>query len=367
MRRNLLTATLAVFAAAFFMLPVYADTLQQKDSLPKQLFRSDSILDLVITGDIDAIWRDRGEEPAYHKITLKYAIPGQPPASFPARVRVRGHFRKMKNICYNPPLLLNIDKDTKTKGTLMAGQNKLKLVITCTSEELILREYLLYRVYNLLTPFSLRARLVKATFRGPDDKIKFLKPANPLTGFLLEPAEQAAKRNGMKMVEQNGLSPQFLMPSDYNLMAVFQYFASNTDWGVQHRHNIELVSPAPTLSPIPIAYDFDHSGMVDAPYAEPPEMLNLSSVKVRIYRGTCLPSLEPLEPVFELFRNRRKEIEALYQDFPGLSAGYRKFALRFIDQFYNVIDNPKRAEMVFLYPCSAEGSGNVIIKGLRKD
>lgn len=367
MRRNLLTATLAVFAAAFFMLPVYADTLQQKDSLPKQLFRSDSILDLVITGDIDAIWRDRGEEPAYHKITLKYAIPGQPPASFPARVRVRGHFRKMKNICYNPPLLLNIDKDTKTKGTLMAGQNKLKLVITCTSEELILREYLLYRVYNLLTPYSLRARLVKATFRGPDDKIKFLKPANPLTGFLLEPAEHAASRNGLKLVEQNGLSPQFLMPSDYNLMAVFQYFASNADWGVQYRHNIELVSPAPGISPIPIAYDFDHSGMVDAPYAKPPEELNLSSVRVRIYRGTCLSSIEELKPAFEIFRSRRKEIETLYREFPGLSADYRKFALRFIDQFYDLLDNPKKAETAFLYPCWPEGTGKVVIKGLRAD
>ena len=40
-------------------------------------------------------------------------------------------------------------------------------------------------------------------------------------------------------------------------------------------------------------YDFDYSGLVDAPYAVPPDSIHLANVRVRRYRGFCLHNDRP--------------------------------------------------------------------------
>ena len=192
-------------------------------------------------------------------------------------------------------------------------------------------------------------------------------PTDSLAGFLIEPLAQAAARNQMVPVNKNGLKPQYLPPSDFHLMAVFQYFAGNTDWSIQFRQNIELAGHTVNTPPVPIPYDFDMSGMVGASYARPPEELDLSSVLVRRYRGYCLPSVDVLQPVFRLFNEKRPEIEKIYRETTGLSDSYRKRALEYIDDFYRVINNPRKTEKEFTYPCLPDGTGNVVIKGLKEE
>ncbi|MBC6492712.1 hypothetical protein ACFSQD_17850 [Flavihumibacter stibioxidans] len=337
------------------------NTSQAKEVKP--LFQSEEPIELVLSAYIDKLWKDRGEDPQYHPVAIGLRDSSGQAISLPARARVRGNFRKQKNVCINPPILLNLDKEAKKKGTIMAGQNKLKLVLPCRGEELVMREYLLYRVYQLLTPLSLRARLTRVVL--VDSATGSVR--NTLTGMLLEPPEQAAARNGLIAIDQNGLRAEYLAPSDFHLMAVFQFFAANTDWGIQFQHNIELVAPAVDFPVIPIPYDFDMSGMVNAPYAMPPENLDLPSVRVRRYRGYCLDSLALLQPAIRLFNEKRQEIESLYRQSPGLSEQYRKKTLDFIDDFYKVINTPKKAFNAFNYPCLEAKSGNVIIKGMKEN
>ncbi|KIC96314.1 hypothetical protein OI18_00700 [Flavihumibacter solisilvae] len=336
---------------------------QSSKGQPVPLFASDKPIRLVINGNITAIRNDRDKQSTYHPVQLEIENNEGALIKMPAKVKTRGHYRKISKFCENPPLLINLSKDASLKGTVMEGQNKLKLVVPCTTNELVIREYLLYKVYNLFTTNSLNVRLTRVILVDSLNRT----PVDSITGFLLEPITQAATRNQMVPVDKNGLKPQYLPPSDFHLMAVFQYFAGNTDWSIQYRQNIELASHSVNTPPVPIPYDFDMSGLVGASYARPPEELNLSSVLQRRYRGYCLPSMDALEPVFKLFNEKRAEIEKIYRETTGLSDNYRKRALEYIEDFYRVINNPRKAEKEFTYPCLPEGTGNIVIKGLKED
>ena len=70
-------------------------------------------------------------------------------------------------------------------------------------------------------------------------------------------------------------------------MAVFQFMIGNTDWSVPYLQNIKFITKDSTKAPLTVPYDFDHAGIVSAPYALPAEELEMSSVLERRYRGYC--------------------------------------------------------------------------------
>ena len=132
------------------------------------------------------------------------------------------------------------------------------------SRDLVFREYLTYKLYNELTPNSLRVQLVKITY---------LDKSNPdyrLTryGFLIEDEEEFSWRTAATVKEQMGLKPTELSPSHEKLAALFQYMIGNTDWSVEMRRNLEILEK-PDGKLVPVPYDFDFSGIVSAPYARP--------------------------------------------------------------------------------------------------
>lgn len=334
--------------------------LLSQDSIP--LFNTEDPLHFTITVNKSALLADRGKDPQNHPGTVIVNDSAGNPHTLPAKFRARGHFRKDEKICRFAPLLINFEKGKEKKETPFAAQNKLKLVMPCVSDEYTEREYLLYKVYNLLTPLSLKVRRVKLTLTDSTNKAD----TEQISGFLLEPTDQVALRNKMVEVEKKGLNPQYLLPSDFELMTVFQFFAGNTDWSVQFQQNIELAGPTKNAALSPIPYDFDHAGLVNAPYALPAEELDMQSVRERRYRGYCMPSLESLQPVFALFREKRKDIEDLYRLNTNLSDSYKKWSLDYINAFYLLIDQPKRMKEAFNYPCRPGGTGGVIIKGMKE-
>ena len=87
----------------------------------------------------------------------------------------------------------------------------------------------------------------------------------------------------------------------------------NTDWSEVAGHNVEVLGIGGVALPVP--YDFDFSGIVEAPYAVPGRSLSIKTVQDRLYRGWCRGNLDP-EPILELFRAAETDIMALYRDFP---------------------------------------------------
>ena len=326
------------------------------------LFESDEILELTLRANITTVFKDRGDDPQYHDATLHYQE-GQTVFDIPIRIKVRGHFRKRSANCKYPPLFLNFSQSTMPQASVFRDQNKTKLVTPCQGDQYVIHEYLVYKLYNLITPKSFRARLVKVIYQ---DTVKN-KSSDPYYGMLLEENKQMAKRNLSYIVEKEKYKPQFTQKEDFLKMAVYQYMIGNTDWSVQYQQNIKLITADSTSLPFTVPYDFDHAGIVRAVYAKPAPELQMSSTIERRYRGYCMPDMNQFTTVFEIFNQLKDDFYALYIDNPLLSKSYRNKTIKFLDQFYEIINDPKKAAKALNYPCNEFGTGNVIIRGLDKD
>src|SRR5262245_3106498 len=133
----------------------------------RPLFAQAEPLAFTLIADFRAVQRDR--DPASTKTypaTLIVKRPDGSEASIAMRIRTRGHSRRRQTTCSFAPLRLEFAGETA--GTPFAGQRTLKLGTHCRDvkeyEEYLLREYAVYRMFNLLTPRSFRARLGAATY-----------------------------------------------------------------------------------------------------------------------------------------------------------------------------------------------------------
>jgi hypothetical protein len=150
-------------------------------------------------------------------------------------------------------------------------------------------------------------------------------------------------------------------------MAVFQYLIGNTDWSIQYLQNIKLIMRDSNSIAMPVAYDFDHAGLVDAPYAHPAEELLMSSVQQRRFRGYCMSDMKKFEPILALFNAKKTEIFQLYSNCILLDEKTKKSMIKYLEEFYTTINNPVAFQKEFSYPCDKNGTGNIVIKGLREN
>jgi hypothetical protein len=326
------------------------------------LFDSEEVLSIQLSGNIRELIKDRSDEMQYHDITLSYKGSDSSLVSFPIQIKTRGHFRRTQGNCSYPPLMLNFSKENAPKNSLFRHQNKLKLVTPCNSEKYVLREYLVYKLSNLVSPKSFKARLVKVIYNDTEKG----KISEPLFGILLEEEHQMAKRNNAILIEGKMVRPERTQTEDYLKMAVFEYMIGNTDWSVQYYQNVKLIAVDSLSMPYTVPYDFDHAGIVDAPYAKPAEALLLSSTRMRRYRGYCMNDLSALDNTFAHYNQLKEDIYDVYSKNPWLEESYVKATLKFLDDFYKTINTPKSVSTEFGYPCKKDGTGNVVIQGLDK-
>jgi len=343
-----------LFVACFFFL---SSALGQSSVL----FDTDEVMEFTLRCDLKSVLKDRGDDSQYHPATIHYQT-DQNAMNIPLKIKTRGHFRKIAGNCTYPPILLNFEKSSTPKNSVFVGQDKVKLVTPCRGDRYVIHEYLVYKLYNLITPKSFKARLVKVIYQ---DTVKN-KSSDPYYGILLEEEEQMAARNLSLSLEQYGLPPESTQKGDFLKMAVFQYMIGNTDWSVQFLQNIKLIAVDSTSLPTTVPYDFDHAGIVRAPYAHPAPELQMSSTLERRYRGYCIPDMKQFTEAFETFNQLKDDFYALYDGNPLLSSSYQKQTLKFLDRFYETINDPKKAQRAFSYPCDRSGTGNVIIQGLKK-
>jgi len=327
-----------------------------------KLFESDSILEITISGNVKELLNDRSDQPKDHPMNISYKEEDGSEISLIADLKTRGHFRKLSGNCDYPPLQVNFTKNEALKSSIFKGQNKLKLVMPCSGDEYVVREWMVYKLYNLITPYSFKARIVKVTLNNT----KSNKISKPFYGILLEDEDQMAKRNGGISVTRKML-PNRTEPNSFLTMAVFQYLIGNTDWSVQYMQNIKLVASDSLSVPVAVAYDFDHSGMVNAPYAKPAEELLMGSVRERRYRGYCIVDMKTFDPVIALYNKLKPAVYSIYKECTLLDEKDIKSTLKYLDEFYETINDPKKVKSEFGYPCDSNGTGNVVIKGLRED
>jgi len=328
----------------------------------KDLFDADEIFEISLKGNIRELLNDRSEKPKYHSINLFYKESDGSEINIPVQMKTRGHFRKLKENCTYPPLLINFTQNSLHSTTIFKEQLKLKLVMPCEGDDYIVREWLAYKLYNLVTPQSFRVRLVKVKLEDSKNK----KPINSFYGLLLEEEQQMAARNKATITMQK-LKPYQTQQDAFLRMAIFEYLIGNTDWSVEYLQNIKLIKTASSSLPVTVPYDFDHSGIVNAPYARPAEELLLRSVLERRYRGYCVTDLKIFEPIIALYNKLKKDIYDLYTNCTYLESRSNKATIKFLDEFYATINTQKVWQKEFAYPCDKNGTGNIVIKGLRED
>jgi len=316
---------------------------------PSPFYDSQEPIEVIFTANIGKIRGDKGTQPPWRSATISYKDTAGSMVSVPLKARTRGIWRL--KMCDFPPLRLNFSGEM-AKGTIFTHLDKPKLVSYCQDrdgyERYILEEYQLYRVYQVLTPVSHRARLLKFTYTdSASGKVRAHR-----YGFVIEEPDALGARLGGKVLEQKGAFGADLDPFQNALFGVFQYMIGNTDFSVSALHNVELFFTNDG-NVMPIGYDFDFAGAVNATYAIPDERLGLPNVRRRLFRGFCSSDPAAYAKVFALFNEKRPEIYALYRDPIGklLDDDTVRETLKYFDEFYETINDPRAAKRQIVEAC----------------
>jgi hypothetical protein len=276
--------------------------------------------------------------------------------ALPVRLTLRGITRRASDTCDFPPLRVEF-ANPPPASSIFAGERKLKLVTHCRNaasfQQYVLLEYAAYRMYNLLTPRSFRVRLANVDYVDANGR-----PMMSRVGFFLEELKDVAHRNGLKVEHAPALIPVAdLSPADAARYAMFQHLIANHDWSMRAGpagkdccHNAELIGIAAPAMSVPIPYDFDFSGFVNAPYATVPDVLHISSVRDRVYRGYCIHNAQELE-VARQMRQARPDMIAAITSTPGLEPHTAQRAISFLDRVFDDISTDDSVQTKVLAHC----------------
>ncbi len=321
-------------------------------SPPKPLFASDAPIRVTIQGPIGVVTRKAAKSTEPEAAMLILASPAE---TFPIRLSARGLSRRTGGICQFPPLRVEMAQPPAATS-LFARQKRLKLVTHCKSntghQQHVLLEYSAYRIFNLLSPTSYRVRSATVDYAESSGKVSISR-----WGFFIEPLDDAAKRNGLTeaRVGDRILASQ-LEPLQAGRVALFQYMIGNLDWSMRAGpkgevccHNSHLMA-GPGGKFVPVPYDFDYTGLVDAPYAIPPKGIGARNVRQRVYRGYCVHNQGTLAAATE-FRARRPAIEALFGQIAGMEERTRSKALAYLRGFFDQIASDELVRSQILKEC----------------
>ncbi len=332
-----------------FSAPILLFTLTcLSPSLHAGLFDENEPLKVEIQADFSLLERERNKENKYPGSLTVNEV------QLPIELNVRGNNRLKKKICKFSPLKVDFKKSPERKQTLFHKEGDLKLVVLCKKNsayyDYLRTEYLAYKMLNAVTPLSYRVRWVDVTYKSGDEVLGE-RPA-----FFVEHKKRVAKRND-KGLDQPARLPRYnnLEAGQAALVEQFQYFLGNTDYSLLRSvdpgdccHNAKLLSDETHY--IPIIYDFDATGLVNASYAAPADNLKIRNVKKRLFRGHC--QQEPsLQVARQQILNAREEILAIVNSDTKLSkSGIRK-TLRYVTESFDHFEDDKTWTKKILKEC----------------
>jgi len=344
----------------------FAEGLDAADRHP--LFQDHSILKAVLTAPITQTYAQRDSD-------VRLYFPGQwtylngdgQPHRLQVSIRIRGNFRKAN--CELPPIQLNFKK-SEVKGTLFKGQNKLKLVSPCQhgleAQQKLLLEYLAYRTYEILTDQSFGSRLIRLSYVDSDENMKSWTDL----AFVIEDEKDIGDRLGLEKARVAENRFDELDQPTTALFELFQLLIANNDYSVMQGspgdyccHNAVMYTRKEAADKrIPIPYDFDMSGLVDANYASPPRHLPIRLVRTRFYRGLCQPT-EVMEAARAHMLSKKKEIISLYAQHPELSRLSRNRNVNYIKKFFATLENESTFHSEIIDRCRGRDRLEAMLEG----
>lgn len=345
-------------AAAFLAVPAIviaqgSDTDVQ-DGI-NRLFADDTPLIVTIEAPLTTLMEDR---PTEEYLDGKFSFTGDDGTerTIDLKIRTRGNYRLEKEHCDFAPIRLNFRK-RQVVDTILAGQDKLKLVTHCRTgsrhfRQLVLREFLAYRILQVMTAKSYGVRLLQINYIDTEG-------GKPMTkhGFVIEDDDDVAARNGMTSVRRTRLSGDDLERRQQNLVNVFQYLIGNTEYSLFNPepdkpccHNMDFMSATgePPFTPLP--FDFDFAGIVNAPYAQPNPRFEHESVRTRLYRGQCTNN-NLLPETLQLFTDNQDAIYGVVDELELLNSRSRRYVTSYLNSFFKHVSDPESFKTRLIDTC----------------
>ena len=259
--------------------------------------------------------------------------------TFKVNLKPRGKFRR--KICDFPPIRLKFRKKGIRKLGLNDEFNSFKIVTHCLKDRKnanrnILKEYLLYKIYNLHTEHSLRAQLIKITYVQKKSNKKLFSRY----GIMLEDDEELAQRCNAAVVEKFSCPSDSLLSFNSSVHSLFQCMIGNADWSTSGMRNVKLIKIKDHQQFTILPYDFDFSGFVGASYAIPNPNFNLQSTRQRIFLGEIYSEEEMLKVALHFLDRKNKTIE-LCKNFKLLHKKCRKDVTKYLISFYEILEDEK--------------------------
>lgn len=328
-----------------FLLVTIAFTVKSQKADVPPIFQNQQPLTLSMSFSIKEIKKNTVDS-VYLPSTLKFKNDQGVMDSIPIRIRARGNFRRAN--CFFPPIRMKMKKGDAQK-TIFTGNKDFKLVLPCQpgkpGNDLIMKEYLAYKLLEPLTPYFFHTRLADITLTDKSGKSK----SYVVKGFLIEDDDLVAHRFNGKVVEQQ-IHPMTLNDTASVVNDLFQYLVANTDWSTAMQHNMKVIQLASNQK-IPLAYDFDMAGLVNAPYATVNETLSISSVQERLYRGFCRNEATVQYVRSEYLRHENDLMKVISdhqsyfteKDYTGIT--------KFVGEFYATLKNDKRFKDAIITGC----------------
>ncbi len=318
------------------------------------LFQSQDPLQITLTGPFRTIDRERDKDQEYEG-TVSYTKADGQVTTLDTSYEVRGNYRLRKDVCRFSQLWLDLRRG-QLPGTLFEGQNRLKLVVQCRPRDryadLVVKEHLAYRMFLQLSDTGFDARLVNVTYDYSDDEGE----SRTHLGVIIEHKDTVAQRAGGENVDLNRISLTDLEPRQATLVGLFMMMIGNTDFSLaagpvddECCHNAKLLDIDGRYVPIP--YDFDASGFVDASYAaDPNPSFGLRSNRQRLFRGYCIHN-DYVSDALPVFREAKEAILSLIRQ-SGLSSPREiRSSVGYIEDFYEIINDPGEIEDEILDDC----------------
>jgi len=307
------------------------------------LFESNELLTFDLQADFTELLSERYKEDFTTSGIITMISPEN--NKLPVKISVRGNYRREESNCEFPPLWLKNRNETDEIDRV----KKIKLVTHCNNdpkfEQYLLREYLIYKMYNQFTEASYRVRLCRITFLDGQQKL-FTRYA-----FLIEENKKLAKRIGAKKVKELLIPEDIPDYTNTALISFFQLMIGNTDWYMPD-HNIKVYSRKTESDTLYIPYDFDLCGMVNKPGSVPRVGLSIKNIQARYYLGHCRDEHQ-INDMVDLFLKKQDILHQLVLEFPHMNKDEKQPILDYMNEFYTLLSDPTRIRNMIKSSCSS--------------
>lgn len=329
-----------------------------QSSYSQSLFSDDSVLSLSLTVDFPRLFADKvphskypnGHENLKGKHPVVIGVGG---AAANATVSLRGGSRF--SLCPFPPLKLRFPQ--VAVAGLFQGVAESKIVTHCghlttgigEEDQLVYEEYLIYKLYQIVTDKSFKVRLAQITYQDLSRTFQtFTRPA-----IFIEDMSNLARRLNVESIPDitnkkydmpgephkdpwKVIRP-FALPESFQ-MQLFQMMIFNGDFW--RDHNLKYIRDTQGKFHY-IPYDFDNAGSFQypkrfrfastSPNADGSIPLNMLTQNTGL---KCLSNPQALA-VIERFLKLRGSFEKAIRNFRLLSEEKKSLGLRNINEFYD--------------------------------